>query len=105
MTSATARTTAARTTAACAPPAAQPSVHVRALLTWIAVFGALTAVQLLIGPYVEGLPMLLRTLVITGIVVPAVVYALMPNLLRLRGAVRRRIALPGTEPVQQDRTP
>ncbi|PZT72965.1 hypothetical protein [Streptomyces sp. AC1-42T] len=78
-------------TAAPAQPATPPSVHMRALLTWIAVFGALTVVQMLLGPYVKGFPMLLRTLVITGIVVPAVVYTLMPNLLKVRAAVRRRL--------------
>ncbi|MCM2413319.1 hypothetical protein [Streptomyces sp. RKAG290] len=67
-----------------------PSVHMRVLLTWIAVFTALTVVQLAIGPYVAGFPMLLRTLVITGLVVPAVVYALVPNLLKVRAAVLRR---------------
>ncbi|WP_406286528.1 hypothetical protein [Streptomyces sp. NBC_00209] len=71
-------------------PVTPPSAHMRALLTWIAVFAALTAVQLLVGPYVKGLPMLLRTLVITGIVVPAVVYALVPNLLKVRAAVLHR---------------
>ncbi|MFE7573184.1 hypothetical protein ACGFR6_11390 [Streptomyces sp. NPDC048567] len=76
--------------AAPAQPAALPSVHMRALLTWIAVFSALTVVQLLVGPYVKGFPMLLRTLVITGIVVPAVVYTLVPNLLKVRAAVLRR---------------
>ncbi|GAA3014807.1 hypothetical protein JCM13580A_36390 [Streptomyces drozdowiczii] len=76
--------------AAPAQPAALPSVHMRVLLTWIAVFTALTVVQLVVGPYVKGFPMLLRTLVITGIVVPAVVYTLVPNLLKVRAAVVRR---------------
>ncbi|MFB8087946.1 hypothetical protein [Streptomyces sp. NPDC055992] len=76
--------------AAPAQPAGLPSVHMRALLTWIAVFSALTVVQLVVGPYVKGFPMLLRTLVITGIVVPAVVYTLVPNLLKVRAAVLRR---------------
>lgn len=76
--------------AAAGRPVPLPSVHTRVLLTWLAVFTALTAVQLLIGPYVAGFPMLLRTLVITGVVVPAVVYALVPNLLKVRAAVLRR---------------
>ncbi|WNI24065.1 hypothetical protein [Streptomyces sp. ITFR-16] len=76
--------------AAPAQPVPLPSVHTRVLLTWIAVFSALTAVQLVLGPYVAGFPMLLRTLVITGVVVPAVVYALVPNLLKVRAAVLRR---------------
>lgn len=76
--------------AAPAQPVPLPSVHMRVLLTWLAVFSALTAVQLILGPYVAGFPMLLRTLVITGVVVPAVVYALVPNLLKVRAAVLRR---------------
>ncbi|MFG2599234.1 hypothetical protein [Streptomyces sp. NPDC048462] len=74
-----------------AQPVPPPSVHTRVLLTWLAVFTTLTVVQLAIGPYVTGLPTLLRTLVITGIVVPAVVYGLVPNLLRIRTAALRRL--------------
>ncbi|ROQ68001.1 hypothetical protein EDD93_2454 [Streptomyces sp. 840.1] len=85
----TASPTAPATTQA--QPVPPPSVHTRVLLTWLAVFTALTVVQLAIGPYVTGLPMLLRTLVITGIVVPAVVYGLLPNLLRIRTATLRRL--------------
>ncbi|MFE7622093.1 hypothetical protein [Streptomyces sp. NPDC057509] len=95
MTTATSPTTASTTsttTATTAQPPAPPSVHTRAVLTWIAVFAALTVVQLLVGPYVKGFPVLLRTLVITGIVVPAVVYSLVPNLLKARTAVLRRRA-------------
>ncbi|MFF7338692.1 hypothetical protein ACFZAT_15230 [Streptomyces sp. NPDC008163] len=83
-------TTATTRPAPASQPAPLPSIHMRALLTWVAVFAALTVVQLLVGPYVKGFPMLLRTLVITGIVVPAVVYALVPNLLKVRAAVLRR---------------
>ncbi|MGN5635278.1 hypothetical protein [Streptomyces sp. AC154] len=94
MPTATSTTYAASTTptgpSASAQPVPLPSVHMRVLLTWLAVFTALTAVQLAIGPYVAGFPMLLRTLVITGIVVPAVVYALVPNLLKARTAALRR---------------
>lgn len=69
---ASATTAADRNQPRSAAPAQQPalpSVHMRVLLTWIAVFTALTVVQLVVGPYVKGFPMLLRTLVITGIVV------------------------------------
>ncbi|MGW2475315.1 hypothetical protein [Streptomyces sp. NPDC001665] len=82
-------TTATTRPAPAVQPTAPPSVHMRALLTWIAVFAALTVAQLLVGPFIKGLPTLLRTLVITGIVVPAVVYALVPNLLKIRTAVLR----------------
>lgn len=91
-TTSTTTATATATTATTAQPPAPPSVHTRAVLTWIAVFAALTVVQLLVGPYVKGFPVLLRTLVITGIVVPAVAYSLVPNLLKARTAVLRRRA-------------
>jgi antibiotic biosynthesis monooxygenase (ABM) superfamily enzyme len=73
-----------------ASPAALPSIHTRFLFTWLSVFSALTVAQLLIGPYVLGLPVLLRNLIVTGVVVPAVVYALLPTLLKVRVAVLRR---------------
>ncbi|MFJ3593956.1 hypothetical protein ACIQUY_22405 [Streptomyces sp. NPDC090231] len=79
------------TPTASAQPVPPPSVHMRVLLTWLAVFTALTVAQPAIGPYVAGFPMLLRTLVTTGIVVPAVVYALVPNLLKVRTAALRRL--------------
>ncbi|MFF4538938.1 hypothetical protein [Streptomyces aureus] len=73
-----------------APPVALPSIHTRFLFTWLSVFSALTLAQLLIGPYVMGLPVLLRNLIVTGVVVPAVVYALLPTLLKVRASVLRR---------------
>ncbi|MEV0177854.1 hypothetical protein AB0I54_00910 [Streptomyces sp. NPDC050625] len=85
---ATAPRTPAQTQAA--SPAALPSIHTRFLFTWLSVFSALTVAQLLIGPYVLGLPVLLRNLIVTGVVVPAVVYALLPTLLKVRAAVLRR---------------
>ncbi|MFJ3303481.1 hypothetical protein ACIPSA_10195 [Streptomyces sp. NPDC086549] len=69
---------------------ALPSIHTRFLFTWLSVFSALTAAQLLIGPYVMGLPMPLRNLMVTGMVVPAVVYVLLPTLLKVRATVLRR---------------
>ncbi|MEY9873990.1 antibiotic biosynthesis monooxygenase (ABM) superfamily enzyme [Streptacidiphilus sp. MAP12-33] len=58
-----------------------PSVHRRALITWLAVYPSITVAFLLLGPYTAHLPLALRTLVMTAIVVPAVVYVLVPILL------------------------
>lgn len=85
----------------CAPAETEPalplpSIHMRALLTWIAVFVALSAVQTTVGPFVAGLPLPVRTLVITGVVVPAVVYSVVPTLLRVRAAVLRHRAPSGS---------
>ncbi|MDL4820482.1 hypothetical protein [Actinomadura opuntiae] len=64
-------------------PAPAPSVHRRALITWIAVYAAITVVQPAIAPATASLPAPLRTLALTAIVVPAVVYVLVPALMRL----------------------
>ncbi|MFJ8442269.1 hypothetical protein [Kitasatospora griseola] len=75
-------------TAAAAHPA--PSMHIRALITWLAVYPAITVVQLLLGPSLGSLPVPLRVLAITALVVPTVVYLLVPGLLKARVALLRR---------------
>ncbi|QKW20919.1 hypothetical protein HUT16_19305 [Kitasatospora sp. NA04385] len=87
---ATAPSTVTTAVTATAAPQAVPSVHVRALLTWLAVYPAITLAQVLLGPPLAGLAVPLRVLVITGLVVPAVVYLLVPALLRARAALLRR---------------
>ncbi|MFF4411971.1 hypothetical protein ACFYY8_05530 [Streptosporangium sp. NPDC001559] len=68
---------------------AVPSVHHRAAITWLSVYAMIMLVQVVIGPVLAPLPLPLRTLVLTAIVVPAVVYALVPNLLRVHARLRR----------------
>ncbi|MFI9275089.1 hypothetical protein ACIGXM_30905 [Kitasatospora sp. NPDC052896] len=46
--------------------------------------------SLLLAPYTVHLPVLLRTLVLTVLVVPVVSYALVPLLTKAHGAARRR---------------
>lgn len=83
------------------PPAparpAPPSRHQLALMIWIAVFPTLTALNLTLGPYLSGLPVVLRTLVLVTIAVPIVIYGLMPRLHRARGRLlsRRRSSAGG----------
>ncbi|WP_433441478.1 hypothetical protein [Nonomuraea sp. CA-141351] len=69
---------------------AAPSVHHRAMITWLSVYLMIMAVQLLLGPVIAPLPLALRTLVLTLIVVPTVVYALVPSLLRAHSRLRRQ---------------
>jgi antibiotic biosynthesis monooxygenase (ABM) superfamily enzyme len=61
-----------------------PSRHALALMIWIAVVPTLIGLQLLLGPVLAGLPMVLRTLVMVTIAVPIVVYGVMPALQHLR---------------------
>ncbi|GIJ50233.1 hypothetical protein Val02_71190 [Virgisporangium aliadipatigenens] len=64
-----------------AAPATKPQLT---LMIWVAVFPTLVVLQLLLSGVLAGAPMILRTLVMTGIAVPVVVFVLMPPLQRLR---------------------
>ncbi|MER7548007.1 hypothetical protein ABTW95_33860 [Spirillospora sp. NPDC127506] len=70
---------------------AAPSIHLRALFTWLAVYGMLMVTQALLGFALGSLSLPARTLVVTGIVVPAVVYVVVPAILRAYAALRRRV--------------
>lgn len=67
-----------------------PSIHTRAVLTWIAIFPLVAIGMTLIAPVTEGWHPVLRALVLTIVVVPVAVYLVMPQLLRAHAAVARR---------------
>ncbi|KQM81406.1 hypothetical protein [Agromyces sp. Leaf222] len=75
-----------------ATPTTPPSIHVRALLTWIAIFPLVTIGLTLIAPVAEAWPPVLRALVLTVVVVPTAVYLVMPQLLKGHGRLARRRA-------------
>jgi antibiotic biosynthesis monooxygenase (ABM) superfamily enzyme len=52
----------------------------------------LMATQTVLGPALLSLPMPVRMLAMTAIVVPTVVYGLLPAILRAHAALRRRTA-------------
>ncbi|MER0480624.1 hypothetical protein ABR737_20155 [Streptomyces sp. Edi2] len=66
-----------------------PSVHRRALITWLAVYPTITVALGLLGPATAHLPLALRTLVLTAIVVPTAAYALIPALMKANAALSR----------------
>lgn len=93
----TAPTPIAQTTSAAAAPAAvrpavpaPPSVHVRAVITWLAIFPLVALGMLLIAPISEWWHPVLRAFVLTLVVVPLAVYLVVPQLMRGYGALRRR---------------
>ncbi|MFC8039920.1 hypothetical protein ACFUOZ_11250 [Paenarthrobacter sp. NPDC057355] len=67
-----------------------PSVHMRALITWIAIFPLVSVGMLLLGPLMEPLHPVLRALVLTAFVVPTAVYVVVPRLMAGHGALSRR---------------
>lgn len=69
---------------------APPSVHVRAVITWLAIFPLVALGMMLIAPISESWHPVLRAFVLTLVVVPLAVYFVVPQLMRGYGALRRR---------------
>ena len=83
--------TPARADASATPvPSHVPSVHVRAAITWLAIFPLVSIGMLLLAPISESWHPVLRALVLTAVVVPLAVYIVVPRLLRVHGAIMRR---------------
>ncbi len=58
-----------------------PSIHVRALATWITIFPLVAIALTVMGPITVGWPPILRAFVLTAIIVPLAVYVIVPRLL------------------------
>ncbi len=82
--------TAAPSTAARSTPTPPASKHQLAIMIWVAVFPTLTVLNLTLGGLLDGLPIVLRTFILTTVAVPIVIYGLMPQLHRIRGAMINR---------------
>ena len=61
-------------------PAHQPPRWKTAMVVWIAIYPSITLLLWLAGPLLLRLPLMLRTLVLTGILVPLLVFVLLPFL-------------------------
>jgi antibiotic biosynthesis monooxygenase (ABM) superfamily enzyme len=72
--------------------AGPPSKHQLALMIWLAVFPTLTVLNLTLGDWLGTLTPVVRTFVLATIAVPIVIYALMPQLHRLRRHLLTRVA-------------
>jgi len=55
-----------------------PNRHKLALLTWALVYPMITGLLAVLEPFVDSLPIALRVLLLTAIMVPAMVYVAMP---------------------------
>ncbi|CAN2180970.1 hypothetical protein MCEMRE254_00287 [Candidatus Nanopelagicaceae bacterium] len=72
------------------PRTAPPSVHVRAIITWTAIFPLVTAGFYAIKPFASEWSPVLRAFVLSIVVVPLAVYLVVPNLMRFYGKVMAR---------------
>lgn len=82
--------TTAPTAVAPAAPVASPSVHVRAVITWLAIFPLVAIGMLLLAPFAESWHPVLRAFALTLVVVPLAVYVVVPQLMRGYVALRHR---------------
>jgi antibiotic biosynthesis monooxygenase (ABM) superfamily enzyme len=64
----------------------QPPKWKFAVMVWIAIYPAITMLQYLIGDKLVRLPIPIRTLILTGILVPFMIFVLLPILRRLLGS-------------------
>lgn len=64
-----------------AAPTAPPSVHVRATVTWLAIFPLVSIGMLTMAPFTDSWHPVLRAFVLTLVVVPLAVYVVVPRLL------------------------
>jgi antibiotic biosynthesis monooxygenase (ABM) superfamily enzyme len=63
-------------------PPARPPRYKLAVITWLGVYPILTATLALLGPMMETWPLPLRTLLVTLLLVPLLVYVVFPFLNR-----------------------
>ena len=60
-----------------------PPRYKMALVTWIAIFGLIVIINLLLGSFLASLPMLLRSFILTVGLVTLMNYFVMPRMIRL----------------------
>ncbi len=61
----------------------QPPKYKTAIVVWLAIYPLITLILWALGPYLAQIPLALRTLLLTVILVPTMVYALIPLWQRL----------------------
>nr|WP_298659888.1 hypothetical protein [uncultured Flavobacterium sp.] len=63
----------------------QPPKWKFAIMVWLAIYPTITLVTFFIGDYIKQLPLPLKTLLLTGILVPLMVFILLPLLRNVLG--------------------
>ncbi|CAM3800059.1 hypothetical protein FLCU109888_02095 [Flavobacterium cucumis] len=63
----------------------QPPKWKFAILVWIAIYPSITFLTFLIGDSIQNLPLPIKTLIMTGILVPLMIFVLLPLLRGIMG--------------------
>lgn len=66
-----------------------PSIHVRAFITWLAIFPLVSLGFLTIVPAMGDAHPLLKVLILTLVVVPMAVYLVVPALMKVYGRIKK----------------
>ena len=67
-----------------------PSVHRRAIITWLAIFPSVLLGQIALFPVIGDWPLVVRTAVLTAFVVPLAVYLVVPQLMKANARLAGR---------------
>jgi len=73
-----------------AAPPAVPSVHVRAIITWLAIFPLVALGMMASAPLTEGWHPVFKALTLTLVVVPTAVYLVVPRMMRAHASLAGR---------------
>lgn len=76
-------------TALSAQPA-PPSIHIRAVITWLAIFPLVAMGMMAAAPLMENWHPIFRAMALTMVVVPTAVYVVLPRLFAGYGLLARR---------------
>jgi antibiotic biosynthesis monooxygenase (ABM) superfamily enzyme len=71
-------------------PPAPPSIHVRAAITWLAIFPLVAIGMMAAAPLMENWHPIFRAMALTMVVVPTAVYVVLPRLFAVHGRLARR---------------
>jgi antibiotic biosynthesis monooxygenase (ABM) superfamily enzyme len=71
-------------------PPAPPSIHVRAAITWLAIFPLVAIGMMAAAPLMESWHPIFRAMTLTLVVVPTAVYLVLPRLFAIYGFLAKR---------------
>lgn len=71
-----------------------PNVHERALITWLSIFPLVAIGLSILGSSLGEANPILKAFLLTLIVVPVAVYLVVPNMMKLYFAIKKRVGSP-----------
>ena len=63
----------------------QPPKWKFAVMVWLAIYPTITLVTFIIGDFIQKFPLPIKTLIMTGILVPLMIFVLLPLLRKILG--------------------